>query len=538
MIGAPGRGPSVLLPLRYLVAAAGAFLLVAVSLPWLAPDLAGHYYQPRIFALTHTVTLGWITLTIMGASYQIIPIVLERPVWSERLGRWQFALLVVGIVGMVGHFFIGEWSGLLWGAGLVGLGTIAHLVNAVMSVRGLRRWTFTARLVAMALAGFALTLLFGLILAINRLWTVLPPATFPLVHAHFHLALLGWVLPMVIGVAARIYPMFLLAREPEGWPGHAQLWGLSLGVPAVVIGILASRPLLLAGALAVTAAVLGHGLWVLGMVRTARRPRLDCGLRLVLAGAFFLAPATLLGLAFAIDVVAGPRPALAYAVLTLGGWASLTVAGVMLKVIPFLVWYLAYSPHVGRARVPTLAQLSSPLVEGVAFGLLTAGMAALAGAALIGEVWAIRTAGTIVAAGALAFAVTLARVIGHLRSARTLSRRTAGGRTGLSAHRIIRIIAGGSGPTPVVTPDHVTQALREVFDPELGMSIVELGMVYGVDVRGGAVAVTMTLTAPGCPIHDVMPQWVKKAVAKLPGVEQVDVTITFDPPWTPDRITP
>ena len=96
-----------------------------------------------------------------------------------------------------------------------------------------------------------------------------------------------------------------------------------------------------------------------------------------------------------------------------------------------------------------------------------------------------------------------------------------------------------SDPTsPAVTPEQVTQALREVFDPELGMSIVELGMVYEVDVRGGAVAVTMTLTAPGCPIHDVMPQWVKEAVAKVPGVERVDVTITFDPPWTPDRIAP
>jgi cbb3-type cytochrome oxidase subunit 1 len=129
MIPASGCGPSVLLPLRYLVAAAGAFLLAAVSLPWLERELAGHYYQPRILALTHTATLGWITLTIMGASYQIIPIVLERPIWSERLGRWQFALLAVGIVGMVGHFFIGEWSGLLWSAGFVALGTVAHLTT-------------------------------------------------------------------------------------------------------------------------------------------------------------------------------------------------------------------------------------------------------------------------------------------------------------------------------------------------------------------------------------------------------------------------
>jgi hypothetical protein len=269
-------------------------------------------------------------------------------------------------------------------------------------------------------------------------WTFLPPATFPLIHAHFHLALLGWVLPMVIGIAARVYPMFLLAREPGGWPGRAQSWGIGLGVPAVVVGILASRELLVAGALAVTAAVLGHGLWVLDMVRTARRPHLDWGLRLVLAGALFLAPATLLGLALALDVVAGPRAAVAYAVLTLGGWASLTIAGMMLRIVPFLVWYRAYSPRVGRAPVPTLAQLSSPLVEGLACGLLSVGMAVLAVAAFIGEVSVIRASGVIVAAGALAFAVTLARVLGHLRSAGTPARRSAGdqgpGRTGLSAN--------------------------------------------------------------------------------------------------------
>jgi len=95
------------------------------------------------------------------------------------------------------------------------------------------------------------------------------------------------------------------------------------------------------------------------------------------------------------------------------------------------------------------------------------------------------------------------------------------------------VIAGGSGAVTSVTPEQVKQALCEVFDPELGMSIVELGLVYGIDVRGGAVTVTMTLTAPGCPIHDVMPQWVKEAVTKIPGVEHADVTITFDPPLDP-----
>jgi len=89
-----------------------------------------------------------------------------------------------------------------------------------------------------------------------------------------------------------------------------------------------------------------------------------------------------------------------------------------------------------------------------------------------------------------------------------------------------------------VTGEQVTAALQNVLDPELGMSVVDLGLIYGVDVDGGHVRVTMTLTAPGCPIHDAMSEWVRRAVLDIPGATDAEVTITFDPPWTPDRISP
>jgi metal-sulfur cluster biosynthetic enzyme len=82
------------------------------------------------------------------------------------------------------------------------------------------------------------------------------------------------------------------------------------------------------------------------------------------------------------------------------------------------------------------------------------------------------------------------------------------------------------------------EALRDVFDPELGLSVVDLGLIYGLEVEDGRVRVTMTLTAPGCPIHDSMSEWVRQAVMKVPGVTGADVVITFDPPRTPEHIRP
>ena len=87
-----------------------------------------------------------------------------------------------------------------------------------------------------------------------------------------------------------------------------------------------------------------------------------------------------------------------------------------------------------------------------------------------------------------------------------------------------------------VNREQVTQALRDVFDPELGMSVVDLGLIYDVEIDDRRVRITMTLTTQGCPLHDAMTEWVRQAVATIPGVEEVEVAIVFDPPWTPDRI--
>jgi hypothetical protein len=414
-----GRRPSTLLPLRFFVAGAVSYIAAAFGVAWLAPELAGHYYHPRILALTHTLTLGWITMTIVGASYQLVPVALDRPIWSYRLGRWQFVLFAAGTTGMIGHFFIGEWSGLAWAAGLVGLAGALHVVNLAVSVRGLPRWHFTARLVIFALAGLAATVVLGFAVALDKVWKFMPSALFPTLHAHVHLALLGWVAAMIIGVGARVYPMFLLAPEPKGWPAAAQVWGLVIGTPAVVAGLMVdSRALTIAGALAAATAIAGHLVWLVRMVRTRRRPRVDWGLRFVVTAAAFLPPAALMGLGFAFEMLAGPRLGLTYAALVIGGWVSLTMVGMMLKIVPFLVWYRVYAPLAGRQAVPSLGELSSPTAERAAYVLLTGGTVATTVAALVGDAAWIRLSGLVVAAGALAFGVALAASLRALLHAR------------------------------------------------------------------------------------------------------------------------
>src|SRR5918992_421258 len=84
----------------------------------------------------------------------------------------------------------------------------------------------------------------------------------------------------------------------------------------------------------------------------------------------------------------------------------------------------------------------------------------------------------------------------------------------------------------------IVAALKTVYDPEIPADIYELGLIYKVDIDDSRhVSVDMTLTAPGCPVAGDMPMWVEDAVASVPGVSGAKANLTFDPPWSPDRMS-
>lgn len=88
------------------------------------------------------------------------------------------------------------------------------------------------------------------------------------------------------------------------------------------------------------------------------------------------------------------------------------------------------------------------------------------------------------------------------------------------------------------TDDAVWDALRTVNDPEVGMNVVDLGLVYGVTVEGADVRVALTMTSPACPLGDVIVENAAAAIrAVAPGARTVDVALVWDPPWTPDRMS-
>ena len=89
----------------------------------------------------------------------------------------------------------------------------------------------------------------------------------------------------------------------------------------------------------------------------------------------------------------------------------------------------------------------------------------------------------------------------------------------------------------MATKEEVLEVLRQVEDPELGMDVVDLGLVYDVEVEGPKVKVLYSLTSMGCPAGPLIAGDMERAAREVEGVEEVDLELTFDPPWTPDKMS-
>lgn len=91
----------------------------------------------------------------------------------------------------------------------------------------------------------------------------------------------------------------------------------------------------------------------------------------------------------------------------------------------------------------------------------------------------------------------------------------------------------------MITKEAVLEELKKVIDPELHINIVDLGLVYDVEINQevGTVAVTMTLTTPGCPLSMVFEEWVPAAVKSIEGVKDVKINLVWEPPWDPEKMT-
>jgi hypothetical protein len=192
------------LPLLYFLVGYVSLSLAFAAVAFAPRSVAGFYYHARLIAVVHLVTLGWITSVILGLVYIVLPAQLGSPLPVRRGDYWAFASFVIGLIGMVAHFWIQEFSGMAW-SGLMAALAIVHV--GVRAVSRARRSDASLRLplvLAFGNAGLAATA--GIVLGFDKVHHFLPGYVVANVLAHAHVAALGWAAMMTIGF------VYLIAR--------------------------------------------------------------------------------------------------------------------------------------------------------------------------------------------------------------------------------------------------------------------------------------------------------------------------------------
>ena len=199
----------VVLPF-YLYAAA-AFLAATLLLFTSAPTLTGHFFQPKILAVTHTMALGWGTMIILGASYQLLPVLTETKLYSPAIAYLSFALAAVGIPLLVYAFYTFDlgWPAKTGGT-LVVSGVLCYFVN-VGNTMG-KKENIHALFCLTAAAWLLLTTGTGLLLIFNFTSPFLSKGALAYLPLHAHIGIVVWFLLLIIGVGSRLIPMFLISK--------------------------------------------------------------------------------------------------------------------------------------------------------------------------------------------------------------------------------------------------------------------------------------------------------------------------------------
>lgn len=394
-----------------------AWIALALAFAAIAADpraAAGFYYHAHLAGIVHLVTLGWITMSILGALYVVGPIALRTPLPARRGDALAFASVVIGIIGMVGHFWIEEFSGMGYSGVMVVAGVLYVGSRVVRGLRAAPIPTAVKLHVVLAFANIAVAATIGVLLAFDKVFHFLPGFVLANVIAHAHFAAIGWASMMVVGVGYRLIPMLLPSQLPSGRSVYVSAILLETGVLGLFTTLVLQStwvPLFAAITVGGFLSFAAHVAWMVRRRRTppVNLPKPDYAVRHAWLALGSLGVAVVLGVTLALVQTSEItlRAALAYGVFGLVGFLAQMVAGVQIRLLPLLGWYtyahtatdMNTVPSPQSLMVPRLAATSWLLwlwgVPAVAVGfavgaipLLTAGAVALEAAVLMGAVQA------------------------------------------------------------------------------------------------------------------------------------------------------
>jgi hypothetical protein len=397
-------GVPLWLPLPFLLTGVASAVVFGVALPFIAPQALLAPGFPHVLALVHTVTLGWLTMTIMGASLQLAPVMLASPLRAARFARVQYPVYMGGVALLVAGFWTTTIPLLIAGGALV-IVAVAHYVTIIgATIAGATSRPLTARYLLASLIYLCVVVSLGMTAALNFAYGFLGAGLTRLLLAHVTLGVVGWLTCTLIGVSYTLARLFALAHGHRDTLRRRVFWLLNGGVVGMAVGFsLAWLPLE-----ALAGASLAGAVWLFAydyrlLLRARMRRPLDVTQFHAIAAVAYLVLTITMGVALALLGVGSEPVLVALGLTALVGWLGQSTLGYLYKIVPFLVWQARYGPLAGRQPVPLMRDLIHQRAAWLSFWLINGGLSIASVFAALD--W---TAAFQIAAGALGLGLVIA----------------------------------------------------------------------------------------------------------------------------------
>jgi hypothetical protein len=349
--------------LPFYIFGALSFLLACVLLLINTGVVHQHYFQPQTLAITHLMALGWGTMIILGASHQLLPVLIEGKLDSNLLAYLSFIFAALGIPFLVTGFYLFHTGWVLQtGAVLINLAVTCYFINVFTSIIESKKHDVYAWFIATASFWLFATVFFGLLLVFNFSRSLLPENSLEYLSLHAHMGLAGWFLLLVIGVGARLIPMFLISK----YTNTRTLWWIYGLINMALIGFILLKTLKIYSQfyyspfLLLAIALFLFGNFIYKAYRLRIRKQVDEQMKVsLLSVALLFIP--LVCLLLVIYFISGDERAnivLLYGFCIFFGWITAIILGMTFKTLPFIVWNMVYRSRAG-GKTPAPKELFS-----------------------------------------------------------------------------------------------------------------------------------------------------------------------------------
>jgi cbb3-type cytochrome oxidase subunit 1 len=338
-----------------------------------------HYFSPHLLAITHLLVLGWITMIIFGALYQLLPVIMEVKLYSEQLAKFSFGLLGSGTVLLAFAFWRFSFGTVMYIAGsLIVISVILFVINVLRTAQSSSKKVVERTFIVSSAIWLLFTVLAGLALAVNLTHPFLKVSHIELLKLHAHAGLVGWFIQLIIGVSSKLLPMFMVVHGVSTKRLNFAFYTINIGLAVGIISLyLQFKFGVLLSTLLVVAGIIAYLSFLIKSYKKRIKKQLDIGMKqtalsyAILVIPLFLIFTLIFNFEF-LNTLTLPL-SVAYGSAIVIGFITSLVMGQTYKTLPFIVWLKVYKGRVGKVVLPLPKDLYSEKVANAQVWLFAAG---------------------------------------------------------------------------------------------------------------------------------------------------------------------